>query len=49
MRHAGVDAESPHLVGLVILEVALEPLEVALALEGETLASEWIAEKVCPL
>src|SRR5262245_44570389 len=44
VRDGGVRAEPPHLVGLVVLEVALEPLDVAVALEGEHVGRNPIQE-----
>ena len=40
----GVGAEAADLVGLVVLEVALEPLDMAVALEGEDVRREAVEE-----
>src|SRR4051794_39722733 len=44
MRDGGVRAEAPLLVLLVIGEIALEPLDVALALEGEDVGRDAVQE-----
>src|SRR5579883_2783957 len=42
MWDGGIRAEPAHLVGLIVLEVALEPLDVAVALEGEHVGRDAI-------
>ena len=44
MRDDGVLAEPPHLVLFVILEIALEPLDMAIALEGQDMGGDAIEE-----
>jgi hypothetical protein len=44
VRHPRIHAEPPRLVGLIVLEVALEPLDVALALEGEHVGRDAVEE-----
>src|SRR5689334_8135188 len=44
VRDGGVGAEPAHLVGLVVLEVALEPLDMAVALEGEHVGRDAVEE-----
>ena len=38
-------AQSSDLVGLVVLEVALEPLDVGVALEGQDMRAEAVEEE----
>src|SRR5689334_18002009 len=42
VRNDRVRAQPAHLVGFVILEVALEPLDMAVALEGEDVRRDAI-------
>src|SRR5690606_21515217 len=44
VRVCGVGAEAADLVGFVVLEVALEPLHMAVALEGENVGGEAVEE-----
>ena len=44
-RQHGVLAQSPLLVLLVILEIALEPFDVAVALEGEDVGGDAVEEE----
>jgi len=44
MRNDRVRAQPPHLVLLVVLEVALEPLDVTVALEGEDVGGDAVEE-----
>ena len=44
MRDDAVLAEPAHLVGLVVLEVALEPLDVAVALERQNVRGDAVEE-----
>src|SRR5450759_1192402 len=44
MRNDAVLAQAAHLVGFVVLEVALEPLHVAVALEGEHVGGDAVEE-----
>src|SRR3954467_6674893 len=44
VRHAGIDAEPPCLVSLIVLKVTLEPFDVALALEGEHVRRDAVEE-----
>src|ERR1700683_769043 len=44
MRDDGVLAEPPHLVLLVILEITLEPLDMAVAFEGQDMGGDTIEE-----
>src|SRR5215470_9135533 len=44
MRDRGVGSEPAHLVLLVVLVVALEPLDVAIALEGEDVGGDAVEE-----
>src|SRR3954454_12425116 len=44
MRIGSVRPESPYLIGLVFLEIALEPLDMAVALEGEDVGGEAVEE-----
>src|SRR6266568_6240487 len=44
MRNDAVLAETAHLVVLVVLEVALEPFDMAVALEGEDVGRDAVEE-----
>ena len=44
MRDRRIRSQPAHLVGLVILEVALEPFDVAVALEGEDVGGDAVEE-----
>ena len=44
VRDAGNLRQPPHLVGLVVLEVALEPFDMAVALEGEHVGRDAVEE-----
>src|SRR6266849_9345286 len=44
VRDGGIDAEPPLLVLLVVLKIALEPFDVALALEGEHVGGDAVEE-----
>src|SRR5690349_3457889 len=44
LRHHAVFAEPPLLVFLVVLEVAFEPFDVAVAFEGEDMRGEAVEE-----
>jgi hypothetical protein len=44
VRHDGVLAEPPHLVLLVILEIALEPFDMAVAFEGQDVRGDAVGE-----
>jgi hypothetical protein len=45
LRLHGVRPEPPDLVGLVVLEVALEPFDVGVALEGEDVGADAVEEE----
>src|SRR6185369_1034474 len=44
MRDDGVRTEPPHLVLLVVLEVALEPFDMAVAFEGQDMRGDAVEE-----
>src|ERR1700704_2964484 len=44
VRDGGIRAEPAHLVGFVVLEVALEPLDMALPLEGQHVGRDAVEE-----
>src|SRR5262245_8833752 len=44
VRNGGIDAEAALLVFLVVLEVALEPLDMTVALEGEHVGRDAVEE-----
>ena len=44
MRDHGILPEPAHLVGFVVLEVALEPLDVAVALERQNVRGDTVEE-----
>ena len=44
MRHDGVVAEAAHLVLLIVLEVTLEPFDVAVAFEGQDVGRNTIED-----
>ncbi len=46
VRDDAVGAEAAHLVLLVVLEVALEPLDMALAFEGEDVRGDPV-DRIC--
>ena len=43
MRLVGVDAETALLVGFVVLIIALEPLDMAVAFEGEHVGGDAVS------
>src|SRR5262249_46550757 len=45
LRQHGIIAEAPLLVFLVILEIALEPFDVAVALEGKNVGGDAVEEE----
>src|SRR5262249_39861440 len=44
LRNDGVDAEPPHLVFLIILEVSFEPFDMAVAFEGQDVGGDTVEE-----
>ena len=44
MRDDGVLAQPPHLVLFVILEIALEPFDMAVAFEGQDMGGDAVEE-----
>src|ERR1700757_3662875 len=44
LRHDRVGAQASHFVFLVVLEIALEPLDVAIAFEGENMRGDAVEE-----
>jgi hypothetical protein len=45
VRNDAVRAQPPHLVGLVVLEVARKPFHVAVALEDEDVGGMWVERR----
>ena len=44
MRLVGVGAQAPLLVHLIVLEIALEPFDMAVVLEGEDVGGDAVEE-----
>jgi len=44
MRNNGIRPQPPHLVGLVVLEVALEPFDVAFVFERQDMRGDAVEE-----
>src|SRR5437588_11600038 len=44
VRDGGIDAQAPLLVLLVVLEISLEPFDVAFALEGQHVGGDTVEE-----